>query len=217
MWQGGWARLGPRLWLILTVYLAGLSLVWLAGDADQALLNQVRQEGHETLDHTARFISDYSDLNLCGPLAAVLWVAGAARGRKRWRKLGLACLMAGLMSGALVQGGKRLSGRPRPDAATLFPERLYGPTRTSKLLSFPSGHTATSTATGVSLIAAAPVVAVPATLYAVSVGWARMQLGRHYPLDVAAGAVIGLTCGLCFASAVPGSPVRLRRRKACRR
>lgn len=213
VWRGGWARLQPRLWIILLAFGVGLGLVWFCGDADTALLNQVQQVGHEPLTRTARFISDYSDCTFAIPFTVTLWIIGAVRNRVRWRKLGLACLMATLMAGLLVQGFKRIGGRPRPDAATIFPKKLYGLSKQSKLHSFPSGHTATSTATGVSLIAAAPIVAIPGVIYAASVGWSRMQLRKHYPLDVATSAVIGVVCGACFASAVPGSFIRLRRHR----
>lgn len=213
VWLGGWTRLRRRLGLLLAVYLAGLGLVWFAGDTDRTILDQIHLENRDSLTAKADFISDSSDLVLAVPVSIALWLYGAARGRVRWRKLGLACLMAALMGGLLVQIGKHLAGRPRPDAVAAYPERLYGPTGKSKLHSFPSGHTGTSTATGASLVAAGPVMIVPATLYAGVTGWSRMQLRKHYPLDVATSLVIGTVVGFCFASAVPGSPVRLSRRR----
>lgn len=212
VWRSGWVRLWSRFWIILLAFGVGYALVWFFNAADTALLNQVQVES-ASLTRTARFISDYSDLTLAVPLSLALWIAGAARHRVRWRKLGLACLMATLMAGLLVQGFKRVAGRPRPDAVTLFPQKLYGLTMRAKCHSFPSGHTGTSTATGVSLVAATSLVAIPAALYAVTVGWSRMQLRKHYPLDVATSMVIGAVCGACFASAVPGSFIRLRRRR----
>lgn len=59
--------------------------------------------------------------------------------------------------------------------------------------SFPSGHTSVAFASATSLYLAFPkwYVAVPAFTYAASVGYSRMYLGKHYPSDVLAGAVIG--------------------------
>jgi membrane-associated phospholipid phosphatase len=59
--------------------------------------------------------------------------------------------------------------------------------------SFPSGHTSVAFASATSLYMAYPkwYVAVPAFTYAASVGYSRMYLGKHYPSDVLAGAVIG--------------------------
>lgn len=224
VWRGGWARLRTRLWIIVVACAVGSGLVWVGDDADKALLERIRLESNATATQTANFISDYaSDLALAVPLSLVLWFwgLGATRRRTRWRRLGLACLMATLVAGLTVTVVKRVAGRPRPNVTEAYLQQLYGPTdrplygltMRSKLHSFPSGHTGTSTATGVSLIAANPLMAVPGVLYAATVGWSRMQLKKHHPLDVAAGAVIGIVCGLCFASTVPGSRIRLRRKK----
>ncbi len=211
--MGGWRRLRPRLWLILLASGVGLALVWFGDGADKFLLGQVRLESSAPATQAAKFISDYSDLVFCVPVSLALWTFGAVRGGARWRRLGLACLMAALTAGLIVTLFKHVVGRPRPDAAAAFPQLLYGPGTRAKLHSFPSGHTATSTATGVSLIAAAPLIAIPGVVYAASVGWSRMQLEKHHPIDVAVGAIIGLVCGACFASTVPESVIRLSRRK----
>jgi membrane-associated phospholipid phosphatase len=59
--------------------------------------------------------------------------------------------------------------------------------------SFPSGHTsqAFATATTLTLQYKKWYVWVPAYLWAGSVGYSRMYLGKHYPTDVLAGAIIG--------------------------
>jgi membrane-associated phospholipid phosphatase len=63
--------------------------------------------------------------------------------------------------------------------------------------SFPSGHTigAFATATTISLQYKKWYVTVPAFLWACSVGYSRMYLGRHYPSDVLAGAALGIGGG----------------------
>jgi membrane-associated phospholipid phosphatase len=59
--------------------------------------------------------------------------------------------------------------------------------------SFPSGHTsiAFATATALSLKYPKWYVIAPASIWACSVGYSRMNLGVHYPSDVFAGAVLG--------------------------
>jgi len=223
VWREGWERLRTRLWIMVVASAIGSGLVWVGDDADKALLEKVRLDD-DIATQTANFVSNYtSDLALCVPLSLALWFLGigTTRNRSRWRRLGLACLMSTSVAGLGITVVKHVVGRPRPNVSEAFlqehcgPDRhpFYGPSMSAKLLSFPSGHTGTSTATGVSLIAASPIMAVPGVAYAATVGWSRMQLRKHHPLDVAGGAVIGVVCGLCFASAVPGSKIRLRRRK----
>lgn len=62
--------------------------------------------------------------------------------------------------------------------------------------SFPSGHTSTAFATATSLSLAYPewFVIIPSYAYAGTIAYSRMNLGAHYPSDVAAGALIGAGC-----------------------
>jgi undecaprenyl-diphosphatase len=65
--------------------------------------------------------------------------------------------------------------------------------------SFPSGHTAGAFALAIGMFGVAPWVVPPMLLVATLVAYARMYLGVHYPLDVAAGAAVGLLSGSLVA------------------
>jgi membrane-associated phospholipid phosphatase len=64
--------------------------------------------------------------------------------------------------------------------------------------SFPSGHTfvAFATATSLALEYKKWYVTGPAFLWAGSVGFSRMYLGKHYPSDVFAGLALGVLSGV---------------------
>lgn len=64
--------------------------------------------------------------------------------------------------------------------------------------SFPSGHAtlAFNTATTIALEYKKWYITVPAYLWAGSVGYSRMYLGRHYPTDVLGGAAVGIGSGI---------------------
>jgi len=96
---------------------------------------------------------------------------------------------------ALSIGLKHIFNRPRPFMT--FPDRIH-PVNYGMGPSFPSGHTtlAFSTATSLALTRKQWTVTVPITLWAGSVGYSRMYLGRHYPTDVLGGIATGIVGGI---------------------
>lgn len=217
VWRGGWQRLWPRFWIIFLACGVGAVLVLAAGPTDNTLLTELRRPDNHSLNELAGFLSRYGDLTFGAPLAVLIWCVGVVRNKVRWRKLGLACLMAGLMGGLIVNVFRIGTGRPRPRAAEPYGKLVdgfYGPKPwKGKYQSFPSGHACVSSTTASTLGAVSPLLILPGAVYAGSVIWSRMQLNAHHPLDVTVGATIGTVCGLCYASTVPGAFIRLRRRR----
>ena len=107
------------------------------------------------------------------PVAAVAVAAGAA-----W---------------ALANLAKAMADRPRPyeviAGALLRQQPAHG-------TSFPSSHTAITVAVVIALLPFLPrAMAGVVIAYAVLVGWSRVYLGVHYPLDILGGAGIGIAVG----------------------
>ena len=85
--------------------------------------------------------------------------------------------------------------RDRPPAVVLDPEPLLEVPTTS---SFPSGHTSSSFACAFVLARLAPRLSVPLFALAALIGFSRIYVGVHYPLDVLAGAVLGLLVAIAL-------------------
>jgi len=93
----------------------------------------------------------------------------------------------------LAHVAKAIADRPRPYEVTADAVLRQQPAHGT---SFPSSHTAVTLAVVIALVPflVRPLAAM-AIAYAVLVGWSRVYLGVHYPLDVLAGAGIGIAVG----------------------
>jgi len=61
--------------------------------------------------------------------------------------------------------------------------------------SFPSGHTAVAFGVTAAMATVSLPLALLEAALASAIGFSRVYLGAHYPLDVAAGALLGSACG----------------------
>ena len=107
----------------------------------------------------------------------------------------------------ITLGLKLAVGRPRPFEALPEADPLIV---ASVGTSFPSGHASMSAAGAVVLSSLAPRLAPLFALLAAVVSVSRVYVGVHYPLDVAAGLVLGALVGTAVVLAVR----RLRRTSA---
>jgi undecaprenyl-diphosphatase len=90
-------------------------------------------------------------------------------------------------------GLKGLFDVERPSARYAEPKPLVGPPHDA---SFPSGHAATSFAAATVLSLARPRWAPAFYLVALAIGFSRIYVGVHYPLDILGGAVLGVAIAL---------------------
>lgn len=124
-----------------------------------------------------------------------------------WTRVGAAILVAESVSGALKEWVKR----DRPPLSNLEPEPLVDLPAT---YSFPSGHATVSFACATALVLAVPRLRVPLYALAALIAVSRVYVGVHYPLDVLAGAALGVAIAIALrmlARALQRSEPRMRR------
>lgn len=119
---------------------------------------------------------------------------------KKTRKTGLmmgVALLCGLIVGNLTL--KPLIGRIRPydlnPGVSLLIDKLHD-------YSFPSGHTLSSFEEATVLLIRDKRFGIPAIILAAIIALSRLYLYVHYPTDVLAGAVLGITFGILAVSIV---------------
>jgi membrane-associated phospholipid phosphatase len=157
---------------------------------DVALYAAVARAHTPTLDRFFRRVSraaNYAGIWLGA--AALLAVAGGAKGRRA----ALDALMAIAVTSIIVNAAlKPLGRRRRPDVvARGVPIARH--VRMPVSHSFPSGHSASAFAFASGVAATQPAAAVPLRVLATLVSYSRVHTGVHYPGDVLAGALLGVT------------------------
>ncbi|MDE2439881.1 MAG: phosphatase PAP2 family protein [Betaproteobacteria bacterium] len=112
----------------------------------------------------------------------------------RYPRVFWALFLGALLAGAVSRGFKTAVPLPRPaaviDAAQIT---IIG----AKLMahSFPSGHTVSAFSFVVAWLALFGWRAAPLVLLAALAGFSRVAVGAHWPVDVLAGAMVGLLGG----------------------
>ena len=129
---------------------------------------------------------------LFDPDIAILWLSCLALGGGMYASFADQCAVGVISASLLVVITKRSVKRTRPDAViqAMAPPDAY---------SFPSGHTTAAFALAIATFGTIPQLVPALILVAVVVGYARMYFGVHYPVDVLAGASIGVFAGSVVA------------------
>jgi undecaprenyl-diphosphatase len=172
----------------------GTSRGWLdeLSRVDQAVYEAIAATPTPRMDRAMRWVAhaaDYSRLSMAAATGLALW--GGRPGR-RAAVGGLASVAA--TSAAVNLMMKPLGRRRRPDReGAEVPAGRQVPMPASR--SFPSGHAAAATAFATGAARWMPAAGAPLYALAAIVSYSRVHTGVHFPGDVVAGAVIGLTVG----------------------
>ncbi|TDD95950.1 phosphatase PAP2 family protein [Flavobacterium cellulosilyticum] len=151
-------------------------------------LREINLERNKTLDPTFKLITNSaSPISIAAPL--LIYSVGLLNKDVDLKKKGIFIGETFLVNAVITTALKYAVKRDRPFVTYPDIEKMSS----GGSGSFPSGHTSEAFATATSLSLAFPkwYVIAPSFIWASAVGYSRMDLGVHYPSDVAAGAIIG--------------------------
>jgi len=124
-------------------------------------------------------------------LAGIIW--WQTKKENDSKKILLLTFLVFLLSQAVEIGVKNLIRRPRPQFG---PISAFVPFDFAHSYSFPSGHTLIAFSFAYVLSQLRPQKKMIYYLLAVLIAFSRIYLGKHYPSDVLAGALLGILVGI---------------------
>lgn len=148
--------------------------------AQIAVVDLLNPDAPTSLDYAFLFISLFGDWKTLGAISAAVFI---------WRRgVGKKLLLLFLVTMALLVPMKFLIQEPRPPDVS---DEIRGVGGVEETSSFPSGHAALAFAYASTLTW---IYGRGRMFYslAVVIAFSRLYLGQHYPLDLVAGAVLGL-------------------------
>ena len=156
--------------------------------ADEALLLRIGRLRAPLATRVMRAFTHLGDAESWLAIGLVLLASGGPG-----RGLAVRLLTSAGFGALAAQPVKRLSSRSRPHIGIADYEALA---ESPDAFSFPSGHTATAVAVAVAFAGHGDFLGTVTAMLAIGIGASRVYLGAHYPLDVAAGALLGVAGGL---------------------
>ncbi len=164
---------------------------------DQALLLGVRRWESAFMTRLMKGFTRLGDPTTWAVMGLALGFSGGRGPRYAWL-LGLGATLAVASSQVL----KRLFCRARP---SLGIGGFAALTENPDAFSFPSGHTSAAFAIAVALAGEGSGLGVLTLALASGIALSRIYLGAHYPLDVAAGILVGTLSGIVARAVVDGA------------
>jgi membrane-associated phospholipid phosphatase len=181
-------RISAIGWWSLAVVIAALLVVasFYLDAAAQAWMTAHRDLGMRSF---MQAVSRYGDWPEHVALGLVLVGLAYWRGNKRWVRIFAAMIVACALAGAVARVVKISTGRARPNVQT--EAGWNGPRFSPRFNSFPSGHTAASTAFFATLAFASWRIGLGLLAIPLLIAFSRMYVAAHHLSDVVCAVVIG--------------------------
>jgi membrane-associated phospholipid phosphatase len=180
------ANTAARRWFLIS---AGAVLLLLASfycdAAVQGWMLDYQNAGARNFMEAVSWFGDWPGHVLLGLLGMGI---AYLRGSKRWVRIFAAMILACALAGIANRVVKISTGRARPNVQT--EARWSGPNFSASYHSFPSGHTAASTAFFATLAFASWRIGLGLLAIPLLIAFSRMYVGAHHLSDVVCAALL---------------------------
>jgi len=179
--------MGALRWFLVFPAAALLLLASFYGDAGVHIW--MMQHQLPALRGFMQAVSKYGDWPEHVVLGLVLLGIVYWRGSKRWQRIFAAMIIACALAGVAARVVKISTGRARPSVQTQA--EWNGPRLNPRYNSFPSGHTAASTAFFAALAFASWRIGAGFLVIPILIAFSRMYVAAHHLSDAVCAAMIG--------------------------
>ena len=167
-------------------------------EADKEAAGKAARYRHHPAVKALGSFSEIADQIPLSILCAGVTMAGVLADRPRLARTGLQMMAAHVLANMIKRAIKNRVRRTRPnvmiDKQSYHFEADEG--QGGDEASFPSGHTAGAVAVATAMACNLPRTSVPVLTVAAVVAGIQVPRAKHYPIDVAAGAILGLASAL---------------------
>jgi len=184
-----------KKFLLIIVFLF-FSFICFAQSWDINLLKNINLHRERFLDTFFIIVTDCA-APIAYSVPVVIFLFSIIKKKNLVRNKAVYLISSSMLALLITTSLKYLVNRPRPFITYPFLQKMIGASSPS----FPSGHTSDAFTLAASLSFAFPkwYVVIPSYVWAMLVGYSRMDLGVHYPSDVLASIIIGISSAfVCY-------------------
>lgn len=174
--------------------------------ADVEAAQAAARHRHHPVVKTLGQLSEIADQIPLAIVCGAVIGGGLLSDRRDLMHTGVRMMAAHVLANVVKRRIKNRLRRSRPSEVVEKGRYVFEPgeSRGGNETSFPSGHTAGAVAVARIVATDLPHLALPAAGVAALIGAVQVPRAKHYPLDISAGAALGLLAGWAVNRLLPG-------------
>ena len=174
-------------------------------EADKSIAQDAGRYRHHPVVTSLGLMSEVADQIPLSLVCGGVMTAGLISDRPQLIRTGARMMAAHVLANTVKRAIKNRFRRTRPGVILDGEDYVCEPGQTEggHDTSFPSGHTAGAVAVAAIIASDIPKAAVPALVTASLIAGVQVPRAKHYPIDIAAGTLLGLSAAMVVKRLYP--------------